>query len=110
MLMRQTLLLALLIQACVSQAWAAELAGRWAVSQDRCETEYLLFEANGHYASTLDDDKREGTWKLARDRVTLTPADEPDNPANMHILDHTASRLVAFDETIEADRRLLSCR
>ena len=108
--MRRVLAFSLLFWVFASNAEAAELAGRWAVSQDRCETEYLLFEANGHYASTLDEDKREGTWKLARDRVTLTPADEPDNPANMHILDHTASRLVAFDETIESDRRLLRCR
>ena len=88
----------------------AELAGRWAASQGQCESEFIALERDGNFLSQLEEDKREGTWRLARDRVTLVAADEPDRPWMMHILDYTGSRLVVLDESIESDRRLQRCR
>lgn len=101
--------LALLVPA-VAGAQAINLVGRWAVSADRCADDSLLFERDGSFASTLDGDDVKGSWKLQRDRVTLVPGDEPDRPVVLHVLDHSPGRLLVFDESIEADRRLTRCR
>lgn len=91
-------------------AQGIDVVGRWAGSADRCVAEFLLLERDGSYESRLDDEPRKGRWRLQRDRLTLVADDEPDSPIVMHILDHGPNRLVAFDESIEADRRLLRCR
>lgn len=91
-------------------AQPADLVGRWAASQGQCDMEFVVFERDGHFVSQLEEDKREGTWRLARDRVTLIAADEPDRPWLLHILDYTGNRLVVLDESIESDRRLQRCR
>lgn len=91
-------------------AQGIDLAGRWASSQGQCDLEFIAFERDGSFRSQLEEEPREGTWKLARDRVTLIANDEPDRPWILHILDYTASRLVVLDEAIESDRRLQRCR
>lgn len=104
------LILAAVLAATPAPAQNIDLVGRWAASQGQCEAEFILFERDGNFRSTLDEEPRDGTWKIARDRVTLTASDEPDRPSVMHILDYTGSRMVAFDEAIESDRRLQRCR
>lgn len=107
--MRFSFVIGLLI-AVPAFAQAPDLVGRWATSQGQCPAEYLQFGRDGRFESTLDDEKREGTWRASRERVTLTDENEPDRPLTLHLLDFSGSRLVAFDETIEADRRLVRCR
>jgi hypothetical protein len=90
---------------------ALPVQGKWAVSQERCATESIEFAADGKFVSTLDAaEPRQGTYKTGRDRIILLDEAEPDRELALIILDLTATRLVAFDETIEADRRLVKCR
>lgn len=92
-------------------AQALNVVGRWAVSQSRCEEEALEFTADGRYRSTLDENEtREGKYRTGRDRIILVDDDEPDRELALIVIDYTPSRLVAFDETIESDRRLIRCR
>ncbi len=94
-----------------ASAQSISVVGKWAVSQSRCETEVLAFEADGHFSSTLDEkEPRAGQYKLGRDRIILLDEQEPDRELALIILDYTPTRLVAFDETIESDRRLIKCR
>lgn len=87
------------------------VVGKWAVSQSRCETEAIAFEADGQFSSTLDGaEPRTGQYRLGRDRIILLDEQEPDRELALIILDYTPTRLVAFDETIESDRRLVKCR
>jgi len=111
--LRRLLLIAALCCATASVALAqsaGDFAGRWASSAGQCESEYLLLEKDGSYASTLDEEKHEGKWRAQRDRLVLTDNDEPDRPFLLQILDFSGNRLVAFDESIESDRRLTRCR
>ena len=90
---------------------ASSLSGKWAVSQSRCDTEAIAFEADGSFNSTLDDNQpRSGKYRTGRDRIILLDEQEPDRELALIILDYTPTRLVAFDETIESDRRLVKCR
>lgn len=90
---------------------AASLVGKWAVSQSRCEDEAIDFAADGHFRSTLDENEpRAGSYKVRRDRIILVDDDAPDEELTLMILDFSPGRLVAFDETIEGDRRLVKCR
>jgi len=92
-------------------AQSLNVVGKWAVSQARCEEEVLEFTADGHFKSTLDENEaREGKYKTGRDRIILIDEDEPDRELALMVIDYTPTRLVAFDETIEADRRLVKCR
>lgn len=102
-----------------SSAWAqqavnitkAAVLGKWAVSQSRCETEAIEFDNEGRFTSTLDENEpREGAYKTARDRIILLDDDNPDGEQALIVLDFSATRLVAYDETIESDRRLVKCR
>jgi hypothetical protein len=87
------------------------VAGKWAVSQSRCESEAIAFEADGSFTSTLDEAQpRSGKYRTGRDRIILLDEQEPDRELALIILDFTPTRLVAFDETIESDRRLVKCR
>ncbi|WP_428247397.1 hypothetical protein [Ferrovibrio sp.] len=104
------LFLAAALFAAPVSAQSVDLAGRWASSQGQCDLEFIAFERDGSFRSQLEEEPREGTWKLARDRVTLIANDEPDRPWMLHILDYTANRLVVLDEAIESDRRLQRCR
>lgn len=104
------LLAAAALSALPAHAQSIDLAGRWASSQGQCDLEFIAFERDGAFRSQLEEEPREGTWKLARDRVTLIANDEPDRPWTLHILDYTANRLVVLDEAIESDRRLQRCR
>ena len=89
----------------------AAVLGKWAISQSRCETEHIEFDNDGRFASTLDENEpREGAYKTARDRIILMDDDNPDGEQALIVLDVSATRLVAYDETIEADRRLVKCR
>lgn len=90
---------------------ASSLVGKWAVSQSRCETEAISFDADGGFSSTLDEAQpRSGKYRTGRDRIILLDEQEPDRELALIILDYTPTRLVAFDETIESDRRLVKCR
>lgn len=90
---------------------ASSLLGKWAVSQSRCDTETIAFESDGSFNSTLDDAQpRAGKYRTGRDRIILLDEQEPDRELALIILDYTPTRLVAFDETIESDRRLVKCR
>lgn len=92
-------------------AQSLSVVGKWAVSQSRCDSEAIEFTADGHFTSTLDENEpREGSYKTGRDRIILMDDDNPDGEQALIILDFTPTRLVAFDETIEADRRLVKCR
>ena len=53
---------------------------------------------------------RSGKYRTGRDRIILLDEQEPDRELALIILDYTPTRLVAFDETIESDRRLVKCR
>lgn len=87
------------------------VAGRWAVSPARCDTEALSFAADGTFTSTLDGQaERSGKYRTARDRIILVDAEEPDRELALILIDLSPTRLVAFDETVEADRRLVKCR
>ncbi len=101
---------AAMVQVAMAQS-ALPVQGKWAVSQERCATESIEFAADGKFVSTLDAaEPRQGTYKTGRDRIILLDEAEPDRELALIILDLTATRLVAFDETIEADRRLVKCR
>lgn len=105
----------IVLAALVSGAAIAQVSlpvqGRWAVSQERCATESIEFGADGKFVSTLDaDGVRQGGYRTGADRIILLDEAEPDRELALIILDLTATRLVAFDETIEADRRLVKCR
>jgi hypothetical protein len=101
---------ALVSGAAVAQA-SLPVQGRWAVSQERCATESIEFGTDGKFVSTLDaDGVRQGSYKTGADRIVLLDEAEPDRELALIILDLTTTRLVAFDETIEADRRLVKCR
>lgn len=90
---------------------ASSLPGKWAVSQSRCETEAISFEADGSFSSTLDEAQpRSGKYRTGRDRIILLDEQEPDRELALIVIDFTPTRLVAFDETIESDRRLVKCR
>lgn len=90
---------------------ASFLPGKWAVSQSRCETEAISFEADGSFSSTLDEAQpRSGKYRTGRDRIILLDEQEPDRELALIVIDFTPTRLVAFDETIESDRRLVKCR
>lgn len=105
-----TMAAALVSGAAVAQS-ALPVQGRWAVSQERCATESIEFAADGKFVSTLDaDGARQGSYRTGADRIILLDEVEPDRELALIILDLTATRLVAFDETIEADRRLVKCR
>lgn len=93
-------------------AQSLNVIGKWAVSNERCESgELIEFAADGSFRSTLDEDEpREGQYRTGRDRIILLDADEPDRELALIVIDFTPNRLVAFDETIEADRRLTRCR
>ena len=92
-------------------AQSLNVVGKWAVSQSRCDTETIAFEADGSFSSTLDDAQpRAGKYRTGRDRIILLDEQEPDRELALIILDYTPTRLVAFDETIESDRRLVKCR
>jgi hypothetical protein len=87
------------------------VTGRWAVSQQRCDSETLEFGTDGRFRSTLDQaEPREGTYRTGRDRIILVDEAEPDRELALIVIDFAPARLVAFDETIEADRRLVKCR
>ncbi len=101
---------ALFSGAAIAQA-SLPVQGRWAVSQERCATESMEFGSSGQFTSTLDSgEPRQGSYKTGRDRIILLDEAEPDRELALIILDLTPTRLVAFDETIEADRRLVKCR
>ncbi|WP_341910714.1 hypothetical protein [Ferrovibrio terrae] len=92
-------------------AQSLSVVGKWAVSQSRCDTEAIAFEADGHFSSTLDDkEPRAGQYRLGRDRIILLDDAEPDRELALIVIDYSPTRLVAFDETIESDRRLVKCR
>lgn len=89
----------------------SSILGKWAVSQSRCESETIAFEADGSFSSTLDDAQpRAGKYRTGRDRIILLDEQEPDRELALIVIDFSPTRLVAFDETIESDRRLVKCR
>lgn len=101
---------ALVAGAAIAQA-SLPVQGKWAVSQERCASESIEFGADGRFRSTLDEaEARYGNYKTGADRIILVDEAEPDRELALIILDLTPSRLVVFDETIEADRRLVKCR
>lgn len=103
--------LAVALASVSAAAQSISILGRWAVSQSRCDTEAIAFEADGSFSSTLDDTQpRSGKYRTGRDRIILLDEQEPDRELALIILDYTPTRLVAFDETIESDRRLVKCR
>ena len=60
-------------------AQSVSVAGKWAVSQSRCETEAISFESDGSFNSTLDDAQpRSGKYRTGRDRIILLDEQEPD--------------------------------
>ncbi|QDO98486.1 hypothetical protein FNB15_14895 [Ferrovibrio terrae] len=92
-------------------AQSVSVVGKWAVSQSRCDSETIAFEADGAFTSTLDDNQpRAGKYRTGRDRIILLDEQEPDRELALIIIDFSPTRLVAFDETIESDRRLVKCR
>jgi hypothetical protein len=92
-------------------AQSISVVGKWAVSQSRCESETIAFEPDGSFNSTLDDTQpRSGKYRTGRDRIILLDEQEPDRELALIIIDYSPTRLVAFDETIESDRRLVRCR
>jgi hypothetical protein len=103
--------LAVALASAGAAAQSISVVGKWAVSQSRCETEAISFEADGSFASTLDDAQpRSGKYRTGRDRIILLDEQEPDRELALIIIDISPTRLVAFDETIESDRRLVKCR
>lgn len=102
----------LALVAAPAAAQSLNVVGRWAVSNERCQNgELIEFLADGSFRSTLDENEpREGEYRTGRDRIILLDAAEPDRELALIVLDLTPSRLVAFDETIESDRRLMRCR
>ncbi|MCW0231991.1 MAG: hypothetical protein OJJ21_00150 [Ferrovibrio sp.] len=113
MMSRGVIIIALAVALAHAGAAAQSLSvvGKWAVSQSRCDTEAITFEADGQFISTLDGaEPRTGQYRLGRDRIILLDEQEPDRELALIILDYTPTRLVAFDETIESDRRLVKCR
>jgi hypothetical protein len=92
-------------------AQSISVAGKWAVSQSRCDSEAISFEADGSFSSTLDEAQaRNGKYRTGRDRIVLLDEQEPDRELALIVIDYSPTRLVAFDETIESDRRLVKCR
>lgn len=93
-------------------AQSLDVVGRWAISPERCNAgEAIEFGADGAFRSTLDEGApREGRYKTGADRIVLLDDNEPDRELVLIVLEHAPNRLVAFDETIEADRRLVRCR
>jgi hypothetical protein len=93
-------------------AQSLNVIGKWAVSNERCQNgELIEFASNGSFKSTLDENEpREGRYRTGRDRIILLDAAEPDRELALIVIDYSPNRLVAFDETIEADRRLMRCR
>ncbi len=113
MMSRGVIIIALAVALAHAGAAAQSLSvvGKWAVSQSRCDTEAIAFEADGHFSSTLDDkEPRAGQYRLGRDRIILLDDAEPDRELALIVIDYSPTRLVAFDETIESDRRLVKCR
>lgn len=111
--MRAPVLIAVLALASANAAaQSLNVVGKWAASQERCQSgELIEFAADGSFKSTLDENEpREGQYKTGRDRIILLDAAEPDRELTLIVIDHSPNRLVAFDETIEADRRLTRCR
>lgn len=113
MMSRGAIIIALAVALAHAGAAAQSLSvvGKWAVSQSRCDSEAIAFEADGHFSSTLDDkEPRAGQYRLGRDRIILLDDAEPDRELALIVIDYSPTRLVAFDETIESDRRLVKCR
>ncbi len=88
------------------------ILGRWAINPAACEAgELLEFTQEGGFRSTLDEgDPREGRVRTERDKIILIDAEQPDRELALVVFDLTPQKLVAFDETIEADRMLVRCR
>lgn len=109
---RLLLTAALTLIAAGAAAQSLEVIGRWAASNERCQSgELIEFLADGSFRSMLDENEpREGQYKTGRDRIILLDAAEPDRELALIVIDHSPNRLVAFDETIESDRRLVRCR
>lgn len=111
--MRGAILIAAMALAAMSAAaQSLDVVGKWAVSNERCQSgELIEFLSDGSFKSTLDESEpRQGQYKTGSDRIVLIDANEPDRELALIVLDLTPNRLVAFDETIEADRRLMRCR
>lgn len=111
--MRGAILIAAMALAAMSAAaQSLDVVGKWAVSNERCQSgELIEFLSDGSFKSTLDESgPRQGQYKTGSDRIVLIDANEPDRELALIVLDLTPNRLVAFDETIEADRRLMRCR
>lgn len=109
---RLALISALALATASAAAQSLNVTGKWAVSNERCQAgELIEFGADGSFRSMLDEaEPREGQFKTGRDRIILLDANEPDRELALIVIDYTPNRLVAFDETIEADRRLVRCR
>ena len=109
---RLALIAALALVATGAVAQSLNVVGKWAASHERCEAgELIEFAADGSFKSTLDENEpREGQYKTGRDRIILLDAAEPDRELALIVIDFSPNRLVAFDETIESDRRLMRCR
>ena len=103
---RASLALTLLLLA--APAAAQSLGGRWGADPADCRDDAITFRAGGRFEARFDGQDRAGTFRLERDRLILT-SDEGDEQV-MPVLELSSQRIVLFDETIEADRRLRPCR
>jgi hypothetical protein len=105
--MRRVFLLAL--AAMTHPAAAATLFdGLWAVRRQECAERFLRLDGDGRFENRLGDESRAGRFMVQGDRIVLR-ADDGDEQV-MPVMDYAGERLVLFDDSVEADRRLVRCR
>jgi hypothetical protein len=95
----------------VVAAWPASAAspydGLWAARRQECSERFIRFDADGRFENRLGDEARAGRFRAERDRIVLRGEDGEEQV--MPVMDRTDTRLVLFDESVEADRRLVRC-
>ena len=105
--MRKALLL-LLATAALPAVAASPYDGLWAVRRQECAERFLRLDGDGRFENRLGDDTRTGRFTVQGDRLVLR-ADDGEEQV-MPVMDHAGDRLVLFDDSVEADRRLVRCR
>jgi predicted NBD/HSP70 family sugar kinase len=105
--MRKALLL-LLAVAALPAAAASPYDGLWAVRRQECAERFIRFDGDGRFENRLGEETRSGRFAVQGDRLVLR-ADDGDEQV-MPVMDHAGDRLVLFDDSVEADRRLVRCR
>ncbi len=87
---------------------ASPYDGTWAVRPQACATQFLKLEPGGRFENRLGNEAKTGRFRAREDRLEFREDDGDEQ--TMPVMDHADTLLVLFDDTVEADRRLVKCR